>query len=95
MVPKKGDDGDVSTGKGTGEDSTRMAEMEGRVHRLEEQLALALDELRQARTREISLQTWAREMVMHVGQIERGEFCSRGTMSDWYRDHLIPSFIRQ
>lgn len=95
MVPKKGDDGDVSTGKGTGEDSTRMAEMEGRVHRLEEQLAMALDELRQARTREISLQTWAREMVMHVGQIERGKSCSRGTMPDWPRNLFFTSFIRQ
>ena len=72
-----------------------MAEMEGRVHRLEEQLAMALDELRQARTREISLQTWAREMVMHVGQIERGESCSRGTTIDGLRNHFIPSFIRQ
>lgn len=78
-----------------------MAEMEGRVHRLEEQLALALDELRQARTREISLQTWAREMVMHVGQIERGksvscEQCLTGletTSSPHSSDNSIPPRI--
>jgi osomolarity two-component system response regulator SKN7 len=48
--------------------------MEGRVSRLEDQLAVALEELRQARTREISMQSWAREMVVHLGQVERGEF---------------------
>jgi osomolarity two-component system response regulator SKN7 len=73
VVPKKGDDGEMPAGKTTGEDPTRMAEVEGRVHRLEEQLAVALEELRQARTREMSLQAWAREMVMHVGQLERGK----------------------
>jgi hypothetical protein len=53
--------------------------MEGRVSRLEDQLAVALDELRQARTREISMQSWAREMVVHLGQVERGELIT------WYR----------
>ena len=47
--------------------------MEGRVSRLEDQLAVALEELRQARTREISFQSWAREMVVHLGQVERGK----------------------
>jgi hypothetical protein len=51
-----------------------VAEMEGRVSRLEDQLAVALEELRQARTREISMQSW--EMVVHLGQVERGEFAS-------------------
>lgn len=79
VVPKKGEEeaGPVSS-KATAEESTRVAEMEGRVSRLEEQLTIALDELRQARNREISFQSWAREMVVHLGQVERGEFSHTG-----------------
>jgi osomolarity two-component system response regulator SKN7 len=72
VIPKKGEEAEGSTG-GKTEDATRLAEMEGRVSRLEDQLAMALDELRQARTRELSLHTWAREMITHVGQVERGK----------------------
>jgi hypothetical protein len=52
--------------------------MEGRVSRLEDQLAVALEELLQARTREISMQSWAREMVVHLGQVERGDLNTGG-----------------
>ena len=75
VVPKKGEEeAGPSSAKATAEESSRVAEMEGRVSRLEDQLAVALEELRQARTREISMQSWAREMVVHLGQVERGEF---------------------
>lgn len=66
--------------------------MEGRVSRLEDQLALALDELRQARSREISMQSWAREMVVHLGQVERGEFARDDILAD-FRNVDIPTFV--
>lgn len=58
-----------------------MSEMEGRVSRLEDQLALTLEELRQARAREMGLHAWAREMVAHMSQVDRGEFSRCNRMS--------------
>lgn len=74
-MPKKGEDGDGSTtGKGMSQgDAARLSEMEGRVSGLEDQLALALEEIRQARVRESGLHSLTREMIMHMTQLEKGE----------------------
>lgn len=82
MVPKKGEDGENSTGgKGlTQEDATRMAEMESRVSGLEDQLALALEEIRLARVRETGLHELAREMIMHMTQMDKSEYPRRKRM---------------
>lgn len=74
VVPKKGEDGDGSTGgKGMNqEDSTRMIEMENRVSGLEDQLALALEEIQQARMRETGLHNLARDMIFHMTHLEKG-----------------------
>lgn len=76
VVPKKGEDGDGSTSGGKGmnqEDSARLFEMENRVSGLEDQLALALEEVRLARMRETGLHNLAREMIVHMTQLEKGE----------------------
>ena len=74
VVPKKGEDGEGSTGAGKGnqEDSTRMVEMENRVSGLEDQLALALEEIRLARVRETGLHNLARDMIFHMTHLEKG-----------------------
>lgn len=41
----------------------RMHEMESRIMGLEEQLAIMMDELRQARSREMGMASLAREMI--------------------------------
>ena len=58
---------------GAGDDSTRMQEMESRIMGLEEQLAVTLDELRQARSRETGMMSLTRDMIGVMAQVERGE----------------------
>lgn len=75
VAPKKGEEaesGFVARGL-AGDEATRFGEMESRIMGLEEQLAMALDELRQARSREMGVLTLAREMIGHMAQVERGE----------------------
>lgn len=55
------------------EDTMRMAEMENRVRGLEEHLAVALEEIRQAKTREQNTTGLLREMLSHMASTERGE----------------------
>ena len=83
MVPKKSlggggggaaaDDEENSPRGLNGEESNRLNEMESRVMGLEDQLARALDEVREARTREMGLMSVMREVIGHLGAVEQGE----------------------
>lgn len=49
-----------------------MTEMENRMSGLEDQLALALEEIRLARVRETGLHNLARDMIVHMTHLEKG-----------------------
>lgn len=55
------------------QESTRLAEMEARVHGLEEQLASALEEVRQVKIREHGTAGLLREILSHMTETDRGE----------------------
>jgi osomolarity two-component system response regulator SKN7 len=83
VVPKKSlggagtgaaaDDDENSPRGLNGEDAHRLNEMESRVMGLEDQLARALDEVREARMREMGLMNVMRDMIGHLGAVEQGE----------------------
>ncbi|ORY35476.1 HSF-type DNA-binding-domain-containing protein [Naematelia encephala] len=73
VAPKKGADAeDTSSPRPLmGEDPSRLSEMETRVINLEDRLAKAMDEVRDARNREMGMMGLFREVLGHLGQIER------------------------
>ena len=55
------------------EDASRLNEMENRVMSLEDQLSKALDEVREARSREMGIMNVVRDVIVHLATIEKGE----------------------
>ena len=53
----------------------RLLEMEQRINGLEDRLAKALDEVQEARSRELGVISVMREVVVHLAAVERGESC--------------------
>lgn len=53
--------------------------MENRIAALEDQLAKAVDDVQEARSREMGIANVLRDVIGHMGNIERGE----SLPSDW------------
>jgi osomolarity two-component system response regulator SKN7 len=53
-------------------------EMENRVLGLEDRLAKALDEVREARSREVGMVALFRDVIGHLAAVEKGECSSSG-----------------
>jgi osomolarity two-component system response regulator SKN7 len=71
VVPKKAVENENDTSPRGGVESVqRMNEMEQRILMLEDRLVLALDEVREARAREMGMVTITRELVGHLSHIE-------------------------
>jgi osomolarity two-component system response regulator SKN7 len=51
----------------------RLMEMESRVLGLEDRLSRALDEVREARTREMNVVSLLRDIIGHLASVEKGE----------------------
>jgi osomolarity two-component system response regulator SKN7 len=58
----------------TGEEAMRLMEMESRVLGLEDRLTRALDEVREARTREMNVVSLLRDIIGHLASVENGEW---------------------
>lgn len=56
------------------EDVGRLNEMESRIASLEDQLSKAVDELQEARSREMGFANLLRDVIGHLSSIERGAF---------------------
>ncbi|KAK4685345.1 osomolarity two-component system, response regulator SKN7, partial [Tremellales sp. Uapishka_1] len=78
VIPKKGavDDRELSPARGGG--MAEITDLEQRVLVLEERLAKSEDEASKARTRELALMGLMREVVGHLGSVERDCFASPG-----------------
>jgi hypothetical protein len=55
--------------------------MESRVASLEDQLAKAIDEVEGARTREMGIMNVLRDVVGHLGTVEKGRSAAKPTRS--------------
>lgn len=90
VIPKKGNEtsqgnleGDGTSpsafrggGGGSGENDGRLIEMENRVRGLEDRLAIALEDVRVARNREVGFLGLMREVIGHMAGVERGKYLS-------------------
>ena len=81
MAPKKGgagggggggDDDDQSPRGLNSEEASRLNEMEHRVAGLEDQLAKAMEEVRDARSREMGIMNVVRDVITHLATVEKG-----------------------
>jgi len=79
VVPKKGAEPEHESspsgprsGAMSNEDASRLMEMENRVMGLEDRLANALDEVQEARSREIGLMMVMREVLGHLASVDKG-----------------------
>lgn len=72
--PANAMDEDETSPRGlSSEDANRLNEMENRVMTLEDQLSKALDEVRDARSREMGIMNVVRDVIVHLATVEKGE----------------------
>lgn len=62
---------------GTGNEDVRLIEMENRIIGLEERLANALEEVQEARSREMGLLLVMREVIGHLASGENSEYTKK------------------
>jgi osomolarity two-component system response regulator SKN7 len=74
------------------EDANRLNEMENRVMTLEDQLSKALDEVRDARSREMGIMNVVRDVIVHLATIEKGEFVISLAQAS---EHLLTSRVNR